>query len=178
MSRLLASLAFYPSLAWGMLISRVLRVWNVWDEIDDGVLLGGLPWKRDAAGLHEAGVRAVVNTCEEYDGPVQEYARLGIEQLHLPTVDFLPPSFEAINEAVDFIDRHRGAGHAVYVHCKAGRGRSATIVLCWLMRERGMTPDEAQQFMQQRRRQVSRRLAQREVVQQFWQAECHARSSG
>ena len=107
MSRLIASLAYWPSLAFGVLVSRVLRVWNVWDEIDDGVLLGGLPWKRDAARLHEAGVRAVVNTCEEYAGPSEEYERLGIEQLYLPTVDFLPPSFEAINRAVDFIDRHR-----------------------------------------------------------------------
>lgn len=178
MSRLIASLAYWPSLAFGVLISRILRVWNVWDEIDDGVLLGGLPWQRDAARLYEAGVRAVVNTCEEYAGPSEEYERLGIEQLYLPTVDFLPPSFEAINRAVDFIDRHRAAGHAVYVHCKAGRGRSATIVLCWLMRHHGMTPDEAQHFMQQRRRQVSRRLARREVVQRFWKAECHARSGG
>ncbi len=178
MSRLIASLAYWPSLAFGVLISRILRVWNVWDEIDDGVLLGGLPWERDAARLYEAGVRAVVNTCEEYAGPLEEYERLGIEQLYLPTVDFLPPSFEAINRAVDFIDRHREAGHAVYVHCKAGRGRSATIVLCWLMRHHGMTPDEAQHFMQQRRRQVSRRLARREVVQRFWKAECHARSGG
>ena len=38
------------------------------------------------------------------------------------------------------------AGGKVYVHCKAGRARSATVAMCWLMKAKNMSAEEAQQF--------------------------------
>ena len=90
-------------------------------------------------------------------------------QLHLPTVDFTPPSLADVQSAVNFIDDHHRRGHAVYVHCKAGRGRSATIALCWLMYAHQLAPDDAYRRLQGKRQQVSRGLAERRVVQLFWE---------
>lgn len=60
---------------------------------------------------------------------------MGVEQLKLPTPDFVAsPSQEFINQGVSFILKHRQQQHSVYVHCKAGRTRSATIVACYLMK--------------------------------------------
>lgn len=39
-----------------------------------------------ADALHEKGIVGVINMCGEYRGPVEDYRRLGIEQLWLPTV--------------------------------------------------------------------------------------------
>lgn len=39
-----------------------------------------------ADALHDKGVVGVINMCGEYRGPLEEYSRLGIEQLWLPTV--------------------------------------------------------------------------------------------
>lgn len=36
--------------------------------------------------LHAKGVVGVINMCGEYRGPVEDYNRLGVEQLWLPTV--------------------------------------------------------------------------------------------
>lgn len=36
-------------------------------------------------------------------------------------------------EAVAFIEDYERKGQKVYVHCRAGHGRSATVVLAWLM---------------------------------------------
>lgn len=36
--------------------------------------------------LHAKGVVGVINMCGEYRGPVEDYDRLGVEQLWLPTV--------------------------------------------------------------------------------------------
>jgi atypical dual specificity phosphatase len=135
--------------------------------VDDHVLWGALPSEADARTLHALGVRAVVNTCEEYAGPEAYYARNGIEHLRLPTVDFQPPSLADVERAVAFMRRHARAGRQVYVHCKAGRGRSATVALCWLVAEKGLSPLEAQAVLNQCRPHVKGRLHERSVVQAF-----------
>ena len=164
---LIAHLLFLPSLAWNMLLGRVLRIRHWWDPIDDHVILGARPFARDVARLEKLGVTAVVNTCEEYRGPVQQYEECQIEQLWIPTIDFTPPSLEDVCKGVRFIEQQSAGGGKVYVHCKAGRGRSATVALCWLMVAHDMTVDEAQQRLRERRPHVLRGLPQRTVVQQF-----------
>lgn len=39
------------------------------------------------------------------------------------------------------------ADSRVYVHCNAGRGRSAVVVLCYLMSTHGWTAEEAFEFV-------------------------------
>ena len=48
------------------------------------------------------------------------------------------PSNEDIKKGVDFILKYRDLKppNSVYVHCKAGRSRSATIVACYLVKVR------------------------------------------
>ncbi len=160
--------SFVPSLLSEMALAAVLPQRRWWDKVDDRLYLGALPFAHHAERLHHLGVRAAVNTCLEYRGPVAAYARLGIEQLRIPVADYHAPSLHDVQQAVAFIARHRAAGGAVYVHCKAGRGRSATIVLCWLVKQRGMSPEEAQQWLAKRRPHVDRFLYRRPVVQEFW----------
>ena len=45
--------------------------------------------RRHVPLLYNQGVRGVVNTCDEYAGPVQTYARYGIEQLRYRLLLFL-----------------------------------------------------------------------------------------
>ena len=168
MGRTLIKLLFLPTLAWNVLLCRVSRSWNWWDRIDDHVLLGALPFAKDVQSLHDSGVRAVINLCDEYGGPAKTYENAGIEQLHLPTVDFHAPSLVAIRRGVSFIDEHVQNGNTVYVHCKAGRGRSATLAMCWLIQDKSMTPVEAQTHLQQKRHQTVHELYCRDVVQQFY----------
>ena len=167
MKRLSALLVFVPTLLWNMLLGRLLRLRHWWDPVDDHVILGALPFSRDVARLQALGVAAVVNTCEEYAGPQTAYQKSGIEQLRVPTTDFTPPSLEHINQAVQFMDEQIAQGKKVYVHCKAGRGRSATVVLCWLVANRQMTAEQAHAHLVAKRPHVNRGLAQRQVVREF-----------
>jgi atypical dual specificity phosphatase len=59
------------------------------------------------------------------------------------------------------------SGKKVYVHCKAGRARSATVVLCWLVHSRRMTPEEAQRLLLKVRPHVNARIYQRGVVLEY-----------
>lgn len=163
-----ARAVWVPTLGYNALLGRVLGVRNWWDAVDDTVIIGALPMIWDVRKLKELGVTGVVNTCEEYGGPVRRYKVAGIEQLHVPTVDFTHPSMESVKAGVEFIERHSQAGGKVYVHCKAGRGRSATIVMAWLMKHDRLTPAEAQQRLLEARAHVNRKLAQRPVIQKYF----------
>ena len=50
------------------------------------------------------------------------------------TVDFQPPSLPAIQQGLDVLEQARTSGHSAYVHCKAGKGRSAVVTACYLMK--------------------------------------------
>lgn len=169
LDRLKARLIFFPTLFWNMLLGRWLRVRNWWDRIDDTLIVGAMPMESDVPKMAHEGVVGVVNTCDEYAGPQAAYQQHGIHQLHLPTVDFTHPTLESVERAVDFIERETAGGGTVYVHCKAGRARSATVALCWLLKSRGMTPAQAQALLLEKRPHVNRYLFARPVVKCFYE---------
>ncbi len=150
-----------------MLLGRVLKTRNWWDSVDENIILGAYPFAADVPSLAQAGVKAVVNTCHEYQGPVEAYEKYKISQLHIPTTDFTHPSPADVNLAVSFINEHVQQDHRVYVHCKAGRARSATVVACWLIQRYDISADQAQQRMLDARPHVNRRISHRPVVLAF-----------
>lgn len=166
-----ARAVFFPTLAWNALLGRVLRIRNWWDPVDEHVILGAFPFASDAARLAEQGVRGVVNTCEEYCGPTEAYQKLGIEQFHMPTIDFTHPAYDDVCRALEFIQSHVDKNQKVYIHCKAGRGRSATVAICWVMKSQNVSAATAQQYLLEKRPHINRYLPQRPVVRQF-EKEC------
>lgn len=165
--RLTAQLIFYPTLGWNMLLARVLHIRRWWDQVHEYIILGALPMKRDVKRLAAVGVKAVVNTCEEYAGPVEQYAQHAIEQFRMPTVDFTHPKFADVERAVEFMDQQIAAGNKVYVHCKAGRARSATVVMCWMIKNLQQPASEIQKKLNYFRPHINQHLPERPVIQEF-----------
>ena len=165
-----ARIVFYPTLLWNMMLGRWLKTRNWWDRIDTHVVLGAFPFARDVPDLADEGVKAVVNTCEEYGGPVSQYQKFGIEQMRMPTIDFTHPEYGDVCRTVDFIEENVNAGKSVYIHCKAGRGRSATVAICWLMKSKQISAEEAQRWLTEKRSHVNQHLTSRPVVQEFEKA--------
>ncbi len=165
--KLYAKIVFYPTLGWNMLLGRLLKVRSWWSRVDEHLIVGAWPFASDVKAMHNEGVRAVVNTCEEYVGPVTEYQKYGIEQFHMPTTDFTHPALADIKKAVEFIQTHVAKGETVYVHCKAGRARSATVALCWLMKYRQLSGREAQNLLLSKRPHVLPVVYERPVVHEF-----------
>lgn len=129
LSQVVSKVLFWPTLP--ITISKRLGSWIT--QVDDTVLIGGVPYLGYPEKLAKKDVRGVVNLCDEYRGPIGAYKRLGIEQLYLPTVDHFEPEVESLKSAVSFIQEHESKGNKVYVHCKAGHGRSAAVVMAWLL---------------------------------------------
>ncbi|KAL6005096.1 hypothetical protein ACLOJK_005657 [Asimina triloba] len=60
-------------------------------------------------------------------------------------------------------------GKMTYVHCKAGRGRSTTIVLCYLVQHKGMTPAAAYDYVRLIRPRVRLASSQWQAVQDYYE---------
>lgn len=123
---------FYPTLP----ITAAKRIGKWVTRIDDTLVLGGAPF----AALdyprklkEDYGVEGVINMCEEWRGPLKQYQNLGIEELYLPTTDHFEPSQDDLLSALSFIKRHEAQGKSVYVHCRAGHGRSGAVAYAWLL---------------------------------------------
>jgi atypical dual specificity phosphatase len=165
--RLKARLFHWPTLFWTLLMGRVLKRRHWWDRMDSTVLLGAQPFSNDVAGLIAENVCGVVNMCEEYAGPEKTYRESQIEVLRVPVFDYTHPTLAEVIRAVEFIERYAREESSVYVHCKAGRGRSATVVLCWLIKSQQITKEKAHQKMLAIRPFINPRLPSRPVVIEF-----------
>lgn len=167
-----ARMLFYPTLVYNVVRNRFEEHFHWWDQVDEHVLLGAVPFPSDVLQLKELGVCGVVTLNESYERLVSGslYEAHGIENLVLPTRDYLyAPSFVNLCEATDFIHRNASRGKLTYVHCKAGRGRSTTVVICYLVQYKNMTPVEAYEHIRLRRPRVLLASAQWQAVQEFYQ---------
>lgn len=59
------------------------------------------------------------------------------------------------------------SGETAYVHCKAGRGRSIVMVICYLMQYLDLPPDAAIELVRSRRREISLSKAQYELIEAY-----------
>uniref|UniRef100_A0A7S4CTS7 Tyrosine specific protein phosphatases domain-containing protein n=1 Tax=Eutreptiella gymnastica TaxID=73025 RepID=A0A7S4CTS7_9EUGL len=159
-------LLFIPTLLWNYFLHLLQRDRRWWDKVDNTVILGACPMPWQVQKLAQMGVTGVVNCTDEYSGPIKQYTKAGIKQLRIPTMDFHVPSMQHIDMALQFI---KGQDGMVYVHCKAGRGRAATVVACWLVSEQQLTPMEAQNKLKHIRPHISPSLWKRDVVKQTYE---------
>ncbi len=161
--RIFARLMYYPSL--GYHDARcILGSWHRWDWIDDEVLLGRIPRKNEIETLHNEGIRAIINMCDEFTGHQSQMRQHNITQLRLPTIDLVCPTQQNLLRGIEFIQRCSREGDKVYIHCKAGRGRAATMALCHLIAKHRIPAEDAYKRLQKSRAQVDRKLFRRQPV--------------
>ncbi len=114
--------------------------------LGSGLLAGRMPHAAaHVEQLDAAGVRTVVNLCEEHeywDGEraavETAFARAGIVEHRLPVHDgaTIPP--DVLDRAVAAVGDEKA-----YVHCRGGRERSAAVAVAVLATRRGVSVDTA-----------------------------------
>ncbi|MHB9129927.1 MAG: ARPP-1 family domain-containing protein [Armatimonadota bacterium] len=131
----------------------------------------GAPGPREALrklrGLLDAGIHAVISLMEpeetDHRGrpftPYEDHLyRLASEReiavtcLRLPIPDQCVPTRETMRQILDAIDALLENGTPTYIHCWGGKGRTGTVVGCWLARHGLANGDEALRMVQNLRR--------------------------
>ena len=80
---------------------------------------------------------------------------MGVDYMQLPVVDYTGvASLCQIQKGIDFICKHKKLNQTVYIHCKAGRYRSALLVACYLIKDKQMTPESAIDYIKNLRPHV------------------------
>lgn len=99
--------------------------------------------------LREHGITSVLSLTEE---PL-DFALIrefDFDYLHLPIEDFTAPTLAQVEEAMEFLNRQVNEGHGAVVHCRAGMGRTGTLLACFLV-SRGMAAPEAITLVRRKR---------------------------
>lgn len=164
------------------LFNYKMKGFTHWNEVDKGLVLGALPLDYQQAELvKKVGITGVLSLVEDFEldkgmfyRPIQasEWKQSGVEVFHVKTEDYEPVSPERLAEAADWIHQHlsKGDDKKIYIHCKAGRGRSsaALCVYLWKYRDTALpgvsTMEGVIEFVKSKRPQLNLNRRQRAAV--------------
>jgi atypical dual specificity phosphatase len=90
----------------------------------------------------------------------------GLLSLHVPVEDMTPPSLAQVAECVSAIRKAHERDMGVAIHCYAGRGRTGTVLACYLVAH-GATADEAIAQVRQLRPGSIETEEQESVIREF-----------
>lgn len=116
--------------------------------------------------LAYAGITHLI-TLTERDLPQDALARHGLRNLHLPIYDREAPSIAQTYMLVYRMQLLLDEGHVLAVHCKAGIGRTGSILAAWLIREGGLTAEAAIQRLRAIKRSYVQTAAQELFLHAF-----------
>lgn len=170
------------------LIYTKLTIKNWYNEVTPNIILGALPFNEHFEGIKNLGTNAVLSMVDSFElenesfDIIHDWVDMGILQKHIPTQDFLGVPSDKIEEAVTFLEEQIKQGKKVYVHCKAGRGRSASVVSAYLMKHglgspenEGYIPpnsslDRIYSFLKSKRAQVNLNSNQQKAINTWYNA--------
>ena len=146
--------------------------------VGDNLVAGAYPLdEEDVRRLAGGGVDVAYNLCEdaEYEVGSREavtaaLAEAGIEERRLPLVDYGGLSPEALERATSEVLGELAAGRRVYLHCRAGWQRSATVAAAVIALREALPPEQALGVLRERKPSSSPLPHQRQDLLAWWSA--------
>ncbi|CAO2838427.1 unnamed protein product [Amaranthus hypochondriacus] len=132
--------------------TRFVKNDNVPCEIEEGLFLGSLGAANNKDALKRQNVTHILIVAGSIPPfHPRDFTYKVIEVADSEDIDLA----QYFDECIDFIDEAKNSGDGVLVHCFAGRSRSVTIVLAYLIKKRGMTLSQALEYVRSKRPQAS-----------------------
>ena len=94
-------------------------------------------------------------------------APFGVEfYVWIPVKNHVSPTPDQLEFGVSVLEKLVSLGRKIYVHCKNGHGRAPTLVAAYLVKN-GKTPQEAEEYIRQRRPTIHLENVQRQALKNF-----------
>ncbi|XP_060217684.1 dual specificity protein phosphatase 1-like isoform X7 [Lycium barbarum] len=135
-----------------MSVAKIIREDKDPCMIEEGLYLGSLGAANNKDALKRLNLTHILTIARELNPPYPNEFVYKVLAVHDRVDANISHYFE---ECFDFIEEAKGQGGGVLVHCFAGKSRSATIVIAYLMKKHGMSHSEAFQLVKSRRPVVS-----------------------
>lgn len=114
-------------------VGGILHKQDWFTEIDKNIILSGIPLKHQHSELKKVThVLTLLEPFEQENGIIEPFDwSESVTRKIIPAPDFVGVKSEWIRDGVDFLKdvKDNNSNAQILVHCKAGRGRSATIVV-------------------------------------------------
>jgi len=146
-------------------------------EVGEHLWMGAYPQDAgDVAALAGVGVTRIFNLVQdvEYDEGARDacvaaLAAAGIDERRVELVDFGSLPAAQIEEVAQAVLTWLQDGEHVYVHCRAGWQRSATVIAAIIALREGVLPGTALQRMRKRKPTANPLSHQLEDLLEWWQ---------
>ncbi|XP_071965044.1 uncharacterized protein [Antedon mediterranea] len=115
--------------------------------------------------LFNIGIYHLVTLMSEGIPPMETVPEL--KWTRIPIEDFTPPSISQIETFVDIVDSAVAVGKAVSVHCLRGRGRTGTMLASYLVKSKGISPEEAIREVRTMRPGSIETSSQEDVIKEY-----------
>jgi len=149
------------------------RPW--WNDINDKIILGAMPYhdKNHITKLKQCNIDSVITINEDYElepsyigTPVKpiDWYNNSIKHLQIQIPDATAPDLEIIKKCIDFIESNK----KTYVHCKAGKGRSVLVIICYLMYKNNTSFQDTLKEVKTKRIQANLNVEQLKTGQAFY----------
>jgi protein-tyrosine phosphatase len=102
---------------------------DIYTDGDKKVTLGAIPFFKPA-GEHTVRISMIEDFEERF---IPNSVKDQFEEVRCPTRDFAPVDVDTISRGVEAIKKALNDNKSVYIHCKAGVGRSGAVVVAWMM---------------------------------------------
>lgn len=117
------------------------------NKINESIILSGLPLRAHKKKIlelqkttgKEVRILSLIENFEQNSSFVnkplctKDYQEMGLQRVIIETEDFKPLGMETFKKAISVLEQNAKDGALTIVHCKAGVGRSASVVAAWLI---------------------------------------------
>jgi atypical dual specificity phosphatase len=156
-----------------------------WNKITKNIIIGGIPLKNQNHELKlvkNEKVKYILSTINKFEIntdtffsiPVKthDWNKLGVTQKIIETDDYKGLTFNSLCIGVKFmekcIDKLEQTDGKIYVHCKAGHGRSVSVVICYLIKKYNIDYDRAYNFVLKKRPTIKLNDKQKMSIVEFY----------
>jgi protein tyrosine phosphatase len=137
------------------LVKHAGNKWTWYHKITPFIYLGGIPMESLKHGdiLQSHGISVILSINEDYEltantalgNPIRPWMwkKYDIKFEHIIWPDFSAPDFDTLSKGAHIINEAIENKQKIYVHCKSGMGRSASLVIAYMIKYKQMTAMDA-----------------------------------